>query len=270
LPFTPGLEVCGVVRALGEGVDAPAAGTRVMAAAALPNGGLAEHALASAADAWPVPDSMDDATAAAMIIAYQTAWFGLFHRAELQPGETLVVHAGASGVGSAAIQLGVHSGARVIATAGGPDKVAVCKQLGAHVVIDYRNVDLVDALRDATAGNGADVIYDPVGGDVFDASRRCLTFEGRLVVVGFASGRIPEIPANHVLVKNYTVLGLHWGAYRRRDPALVQRCHDELMRLHAEGAVQPLLMPSRPLTDAPDALMAIADRGAVGKLVLTV
>ena len=268
LPFTPGIELSGVVCAVGADVDGLVVGQRVAALPALPHGALAEVALARASDCFALPDDVDDVTAAAMIITYQTGWFGLRHRADLRPGETLVVHAGVSGVGSAAIQLGVAMGARVIATAGGPDKVQRCRELGAHEAIDYRAVDLVEALRAATDGRGADVIYDPVGGDVFDSSRRCLAFEGRLVVVGFASGRVPEPPMNHALVKNYTIIGLHWGAYRAHDPALVRRAHDDLVAMLRAGAIAPLVMATRPLNDAPAALELLRDRGAVGKVVI--
>ena len=268
LPFTPGLELSGVVRAVAADVESVRVGDRVAALPALPHGALAEVAVARAADCLPLPTDVDDRNAAAMIITYQTGWFGLKHRAGLRPGETLVVHAGASGVGSAAIQLGVALGARVIATAGGAEKVQRCRELGAHDAIDYREVDLVDALRSITKGRGAEVIYDPVGGDVFDASRRCLAFEGRLVVVGFASGRVPESPMNHALVKNYTIIGLNWGAYRTHDPTLVRRAHDELIAMLRSGAIAPLVMTVRPLADAPAALELLRDRGAVGKVLI--
>jgi NADPH2:quinone reductase len=268
LPFTPGLELSGIVRSIGDDVDGVQVGDRVAALPALPFGALADVAVARSADCLPLPADVDDRNAAAMVITYQTGWFGLRHRAALQRGETLVVHAGASGVGSAAIQLGVAFGARVIATAGGADKVQRCVELGAHVAIDYRAVDLVDALREATEGRGADVIYDPVGGDVFDASRRCLAFEGRLVVVGFASGRVPEPPMNHALVKNYTIIGLHWGAYRTYDPALVRLAHDELIAMVQSGAIAPLVMAVRPFGDVPAALELLRDRGAVGKVLI--
>lgn len=268
LPFILGMEVAGTIRAVGLGVDALRVGQRVMALPAKPSGAYAEIAIAPEAGCYLIPDSLHDAAAAAMLITYQTGWFGLRRRAALQPGETLVVHAGASGVGSAAIQLGVAMGAYVIATAGGADKVAVCRDLGANVAIDYRDVDLVDALQSATDGRGADVIYDPVGGDVFDASRRCLAWEGRLVVVGFASGRIPEAPMNHALVKNYSLLGLYWGAYRQHNPSLVHECHEELMAMAADGRIAPLIMAERPIEEVPAALEMLADRGAYGKLVI--
>jgi NADPH2:quinone reductase len=269
LPFSPGLEVAGAVRAVGDGVTEIAAGQRVAAMPLRPWGGLSEQTLALAAQTFPVPDTLDDVAAAALIITYQTGWVGLFHRANLQPGETLLVHAGAGGVGSAAIQLGLAAGAMVIATAGGPEKVEVCRKLGAHHVIDYVAADFVDAVKELTDGRGADVVYDPVGGDVFDRSRKVVAWEGRLLVIGFTSGRIPEAPANHVLLKNYSVVGVHWGAYNRYDPALVRRGHDELMRLHAEGRIAPLVQRLVPFDEAPQAIAALANRGSWGKLVVT-
>jgi NADPH:quinone reductase len=267
LPFTPGLEVAGTVTAAGDGA-AHAVGDRVLGGPPLPNGGLAELAVLPAGGAFAIPDTMPATDAAALLLTYNTAHLGLHRRAALRPGETLLVHAGAGGVGSAAIQVGLAAGAHVIATAGGPDKVAVCRRLGAHEVIDYRAEDIVERVRALTGGRGADVIWDPVGGDVFDASRRCVAFEGRLVVVGFTSGRIPEAPAGHLLVKNYSVVGLHWGLYRQQDPALVERTHTELLRLYADGLIRPLVSEQAPLSAAPEALTRLASRATVGKVVL--
>jgi NADPH:quinone reductase len=267
LPFTPGLEVAGTVTAAGGGA-AHSVGDRVLGGPPLPNGGLAELAVLPAGGAFAIPDAMPATDAAALLLTYHTAYLGLHRRAALRPGETLLVHAGAGGVGSAAIQVGLAAGAHVIATAGGPDKIAVCRQLGAHEVIDYRAEDIVERVRALTGGRGADVIWDPVGGDVFDASRRCVAFEGRLVVVGFTSGRIPEAPAGHLLVKNYSVVGLHWGLYRQHDPALVERTHAELLRLYADGLIRPLVSEQAPLSAAPEALTRLASRATVGKVVL--
>jgi NADPH:quinone reductase len=178
------------------------------------------------------------------------------------------VHAGAGGVGSAAIQLGKAAGAHVIATAGGPEKVQVCRDLGADHVVDYTADDFVPVVKEVTGGHGADVVYDPVGGDVFDRSRKCIAFEGRLVVVGFTSGRIPEAPANHLLVKNYSVVGLHWGLYLKHDPAVFGLVHEELTRLYEDGRIDPLVGQVLPLEEAPKALGALASRGTVGKVVL--
>ncbi|MGY1747855.1 NADPH:quinone oxidoreductase family protein [Modestobacter sp. SYSU DS0511] len=260
LPFVPGVELCGEVVGSGQ---------RVLGSPAGGPGAFAEYALMDAAAAWPVPDAMPDEQAAALHLTYQTGHVGLHRRAHLQAGEWLLVHAGAGGVGSAAIQLGKAAGARVIATAGGPRKTEVCTRLGADHVIDYTDEDVVARVKEITGGHGADVVYDPVGGDVFDASRKCVAFEGRIVVVGFTSGRIPQAPANHALVKNYSVVGLHWGLYRRHDPALIGTVHEELCRLFTAGAISPLVGDVRPLDELPQAMAAIADRATVGKVVLT-
>jgi NADPH:quinone reductase len=260
LPFTPGVELCGEIVGTGQ---------RVLGGPAGGPGAFAEYALMDAAAALPVPDGMSDEQAAAMYLTYQTGYVGLHRRAALQPGEWLLVHAGAGGVGTAAIQLGKAAGAKVIATAGGPRKTAVCTDLGADHVIDYTAEDFVPIVKEITGGRGADVIYDPVGGDVFDASRKCIAFEGRLVVVGFTSGRIPSAPANHALVKNYSVVGLHWGLYRTYEPAIIAQVHEQLCTLFAEGKISPLIGQVLPLDSAIQAMAAIADRGTVGKVVLT-
>jgi NADPH2:quinone reductase len=191
----------------------------------------------------------------------------LHRRAHLQPGETLLVHAGAGGVGSAAIQLGLAAGARVIATAGGAEKVQVCKDLGAELVIDYRAGDFVDAVKEFTDGRGADVIYDPVGGDTYDRSTKCIAFEGRILIIGFTGGRFADARTNHVLIKNYAVVGVHWGLYNMMQPAFVHETHAELMRLHEAGAIAPLISRELPMTDVPSALASLATRGTWGKLV---
>ena len=223
LPFVPGVEVSGEV------VSAPpasglAAGDRVMAFvdnAGLLRGGYAELTHAAPASVTRMPDGMPFDDAAAFMLVFQTGWFGLHRRAHLQAGETLLVHAGAGGVGSAAIQLGKAAGATVIATAGSDEKVAVCRELGADHAINYKTQDFAEKVKSITGGRGADVIYDPVGGDVYDRSTKCVAFEGRIVVVGFTSGRIPQAATNHVLIKNYSVVGLHWGLYTRRAPELI-------------------------------------------------
>ena len=267
LPFTPGLEVAGTVLEAGaESGLQP--GQRVLGGPGLPAGGLAEQVLLHRSSAFVIADDMPSADAAAMMITYQTGYVGLHRRAALAPGETLLVHAGAGGVGSAAIQLGRAAGARVIATAGGPEKVEVCRRLGADLAVDYLAEDFVAAVKEATDGRGADVVYDSVGGDVFDRSTKCVAFEGRLVVVGFAGGRIAEARTNHVLVKNYSVVGLHWGLYRSKDPSVIDETHDALMTLYARGAVKPLVSAELPLDEAPAALTRLSGRGTVGKVVL--
>ncbi|MFE7672787.1 NADPH:quinone oxidoreductase family protein [Streptomyces albidoflavus] len=258
LPFTPGVEICG------ETED----GRRVLATTALPHGGFAEYALADEAGLLPAPDALDDAEAAALHIGYQTGWFGLHRRAHLQAGETLLVHAAAGGVGSAAVQLGKAAGARVIGVVGGPDKARVAEELGCDLVIDRRETDLVAAVKEATGGKGADVVYDPVGGDAYTKSAKCVAFEGRIIVVGFASGTIPAPALNHALVKNYAILGLHWGLYAVKDPASIGACHTALTELAAKGAIKPLVSDRVPLAGAADAVQRVADGTTTGRLVV--
>jgi len=266
LPFTPGAEVAGTIVAAGEGVDLPV-GQRVIALPPLPRGGFAQFVVAPATNVFPIPAEMDVEAAAAFFIVYQTSWFALHRRAHLQAGETVLVHAGAGGVGSAAIQLAVAAGARVIATAGGPEKVEVCRRLGAELAIDYRQEDFVDKVKGATGGRGADVIYDPVGGDVFDRSRRCVAFEGRILVIGFAGGRVADAPTNHVLVKNYAVVGVHWGLYQRLQPHTIVEAHEALLKLYAEKKIDPLIYRTVPFADVPAALDLMGSRTTWGKLV---
>ena len=266
LPFTPGMELAGQVVACGEGATV-AIGERVMANAALPHGAFAEEALASTNALYPVPDWLDDSQAAGMLVTYQTSYVALDRRAGLAEGETLLVHAGAGGVGSAAIQLGRALGARVIATAGGPDKVRVCRELGADIAIDYRSEDFVERVNDATDGRGANVIYDPVGGDTFDRSRKCIAWEGRILVVGFASGRIPDAPANHAMVKNYSIVGVHIGGYPQFDRAYLEDVHEQLMRLHRAGQIKALIHSTISLGEVPAAIGRLVRRGTVGKVI---
>ncbi|MEW1654852.1 NADPH:quinone oxidoreductase family protein [Streptomyces sp. NPDC093707] len=267
LPFTPGVEICGEVLAAGEGA-AGAIGARVLAQPALPGGGFAELAVVDAATVRPAPEALDDAEAAALHIGYQTGWFGLHRRARLQAGETLLVHAAAGGVGSAAVQLGKAAGARVIGVVGGPEKARTARELGCDLVLDRRTDDLVAAVMDATGGRGADVVYDPVGGDAYTRSTKCIAFEGRIVVVGFAGGTVPAPGLNHALIKNYAILGLHWGLYATKDPAAVDACHEELTKLAAQGAIAPLIGARVPLAAAADAVQRVADGDSVGRLVV--
>jgi NADPH:quinone reductase len=268
LPFTPGLELAGEVAAVGPDVQAWQVGDRVLGTPEIPLGGLADYTLVGTAGAFPVPEQLDAAEAAALHIAYQTGWFALHRRAGLRSGETLLVHAGAGGVGSAAIQLGKAAGARVIAVAGGADKAKACRELGADVVVDRLEEDFVAAVKDATGGRGADVVFDPVGGDAYDRSTKCVAFEGRILVIGFASGRIQQAAASHVLVKNYGVLGVHWGLYRTYAPELVTACHEELTRLVADGTVRPFVSERLPLAAAADGVARLAAGRTVGRLVV--
>ena len=266
LPFTPGVELCGDVVALGDGVTSHAIGDRVLGAAVLPHGGFAEQALMTADAAFAAPSSLDDAEASSLYIGYQTGWFSLRRRAALQPGETLLVHAAAGGVGSAAVQLGKAMGARVIGVAGGPAKAEVVQALGADLVIDRHSEDFVAVVKDATDGRGADVIFDPVGGDTYQRSTKCIAFEGRILVIGFAGGDIQSAALNHALIKNYSIVGVHWGLYVANDPAAVRECHDDLCALADQGLVRPLVSERLPLTDMADALQRLADGSTVGRV----
>ncbi|MGW7236412.1 NADPH:quinone oxidoreductase family protein [Streptomyces sp. NPDC054804] len=258
LPFTPGVEICG------ETED----GRRVIANPVLPYGGFAEYAVADAAALLPAPDALDDTETAALHIGYQTGWFGLHRRAGLQAGETLLVHAAAGGVGSAAVQLGKAAGATVIGVVGGADKAAVARELGCDVVVDRRAEDVVAAVKEATGGRGADVVYDPVGGEAYTQSTKVVAFEGRIVVVGFASGTIPSPALNHALVKNYSILGLHWGLYATKNPKLILHCHQQLTELAAKGAIKPLVSERVPLSEAAAAVQRVGDGVTTGRVTV--
>jgi NADPH2:quinone reductase len=267
LPFTLGGEVAGVVSAIGEGVTSARVGDH--AAASTGGGGLAEQVAIRADRLLPITPSVEPAKAAAMISNYTTSYFALHDRAALQPGETLLVTAGAGGVGSSAIQLGVAAGARVFATAGGAEKVRICEQLGAEVAIDYESEDLVERVRELTDGRGVDVVYDPVGADVFDDARRTVAWNGRYLVIGFAGGRIPNAPMNHVLLKNYSIVGVHWGAAAARDPQAMPRTYATLIDLYKAGRIDPLIYREPvPLDAAADALTMLASRQTWGKVVV--
>ena len=267
-PFTPGGEVAGTISAVGEGVDLKE-GLRVIATP-FPSGGYAEKVAVPAENGvFPIPDDMTSEAAAAMHVAYQSAHFGLHRRANLKEGETVLVHAGAGGIGSAAIQLARAAGARVFSTAGGPEKVKVCEKLGAEVAVDYKEENFVDAVKEATDGRGAEVIFDPVGGEVFDLSRRCVAFEGRIVIVGFTSGSIADVPTNHLLVKNYSVVGLHWGLYNKVAPELVVETHEALVELYQNDEIDPLIFKTVPFEEVPEALGLLGSRRTYGKLITT-
>lgn len=271
LPFTPGLEVCGEITAVGptKGGGSPfVVGDRVIGSVALPHGGFAEEALMDLDQTFPAPAGLDDAHAAALYIGYQTTWFALHRRAAIRPGEWLLVHAASGGVGSSAVQLGRAAGARVIGVVGGEDKVALARELGCEIVIDRRSEDIVARVKEVTGGHGADVVYDPVGGPAYEASTRCIAFEGRILVIGFASGTRQEARLNHALVKNYSILGVHWSLYLEHEPELVRHCHDELVRLADAGQAVPLLGGEVRLEEVPQALERLAAGRTTGRLVV--
>jgi NADPH:quinone reductase len=266
LPFSPGYEAAGRVAAAGPG-SARRPGERVIVVPELPNGAFQERITVSDAELYPVPDDVPPVTAAVLHIAYQTAHVALHRRAGLRPGETVLVHGGAGGVGAAAIQLARAAGARVIATATGARKAGA---LAADDAIDLAATpDFAAEVREINGGRGADVIVDVVGGEVFDRSRRCVAFGGRIVVAGFAGGAIPQIPANHVLLRNYAVVGLHLAAYRRQEPALLRSVHEELLALLRAGAIDPPIDSVLPFERAPEGLRRLAERRAVGRIALS-
>jgi NADPH2:quinone reductase len=267
-PFIPGFEVSGRVVEVAPDVGGLWPGDKVMAV--LDAGGYAEQAVARAEDVHPLPASMDWITAAGFPIAYGTSHHGLMSKAALRSGETLLVHGAAGGVGLTAVEIGRAAGATVIATAGGREKLDVALAHGAHHGIDYRCEDIRERVKALTAGRGADVVYDPVGGTVFDASLRATAPNGRLLVIGFASGSVPQIPANILLVKNISVIGYYWGAYRRLDPGALRRSFEELRRLFTDGKLQPIVSQTLPLEAAGQAIALLKSRTVTGKLVLKV
>jgi NADPH:quinone reductase len=269
LPYTPGIELCGQVVAAGDGVTGFAPGDRVVGGPVAPTGAYAELALMNAATALPAPDGLDDAEAAAFYVTYQTGWFGLYRRAALQAGETLLVHAAAGGVGSGAVQLGKAAGARVIGVAGGPAKAEAVRALGADVVIDRHAQDFVAVVKEVTDGRGADVIYDSVGGDTYTRSTKCIAFEGRILIIGFAGGTIQSAALNHALIKNYAIVGLHWGLYQSKNPQLIKDCHARLTKLVADGAIKPLVSQRLGLEEVPAGLQRLAAGETVGRIVFT-
>ena len=266
LPVSPGAEVAGIVRELGDGVSRFSVGDRV--SALLEYGGFASTLAVAEARVFAMPAPMSFEEAAALGLVYQTSYVGLVHRANLREGETLLVHAAAGGVGLAAVQIGAALGAKVIGTAGTADKLALAKRNGAHEVINYREEDWVERVEELTDGRGADVIYDPVGGDTFDLSTKCVAFEGRILIIGFASGRIPTEKMSRVMVKNFSLVGLHWGLYFQKNPLVLQQAQEAISRLHSEGKIAPLVSATYPLVDAEAALAALGGRKTTGKVVL--
>lgn len=267
LPFVPGMEVSGDILAVGEGVTHLRPGQRVAALSGL--GGLAEKVVVSADRVVPIPDDMPYEVAAGFLVAYGTAHVGLDHRARLLPGEVVLVHGAAGGVGLAAVEVAKAMGATVIATASTPEKMELAAQHGADYTINYREEDFRQRVKELTDGRGADVVFDPVGGPVFEQSLRCIAWEGRLLVIGFASGKIPSVPAGLVLVKNCAVVGLYWGAYADRDPMVLTDSLATLFRWYEEGRLHPHVSATYPLEQAGDALRALQRREARGKIVVT-
>lgn len=263
-PYTPGMEIAGTVLALGAGVTGPAPGTRVMAF--VNHGGLAEMAVAPANRVVALPDEMPFADAAAFPIAYGTSHLALDHKARLLPGETLLVLGAAGGVGLTAVEIGKRMGARVIASARGDEKLAIAKAAGADLVIDSDTPDLKAALK---ALGGLDVVYDAVGGPAFDAALFACRPEGRLLAIGFASGQVPSVPANLLLVKNLSVMGLYWGAYLGFAPQVLTGSLQRLLGWYTQGGLRPHISHSLPFDQLETGLQLLKDRKSTGKIVIT-
>lgn len=268
LPFTPGMECAGRVKAVGEGVRGFAPGDRVMAT--LTFGAMAEVALAQAHHVYLIPDEMDFNQAASFPVTYGTTYHALADRAKLRPGETLLVLGAAGGVGLNAVELGKLMGARVIAAAGSAAKLALTKEYGAEAVIDYARESIRDRVNALTDQRGADVIFDAVGGDAFDAALKCVAWEGRLLVVGFASGRIPQAPANLILLRNAAVVGVLWGPFADREPAKNRANFAQLLDWFRAGKLKPHISRRFALADAAQAMDYLLSRQATGKVVLEV
>jgi NADPH2:quinone reductase len=268
VPFTPGLEVAGTVEALGTGVTAFRPGDRVIAMTG--SGGYGEVALAPAARAVPLPAEIGWVEGAAFPIAYGTSHLGLAHRAHLRPGETLLVLGASGGVGLTAVELGKLMGARVIAVANGPEKCAVAARAGADETLDPGAGDVVERLKSLVGPNGVDVVYDPVGGALFDAALKVAAFECRVLLIGFASGDVPQIAANRLLVKNVDVIGFYWGAYGERRPELMAESFRALVGWWQEGRLRPHVSDVVPLDRAPEGLRQVLDRKSTGKVVIEV
>ncbi len=266
LPFIPGIEVAGVVEAIGDGVSKLKLGDRVLASTM--TGGYAEKLCMDAATAITIPDVMSDAHAAVLPCAYGTAHHALKQRGNLQPGETLVVLGAAGGTGLAAVQIGKAMGARVIAVCSDEEKLALAADSGADELINYRKVDLRKSLQSMTNRRGVDVVFDPVGGEAFNQCARAMAWNGRLLVIGFASGDIPQFPVNLSLVKGYSVVGVFWGSFTRYQPADYADNMVELFRWYEQGKVKPLIDKTLPLSSAAEALHRVAQRKVKGKLVL--
>jgi NADPH2:quinone reductase len=264
IPFTPGQEVVGVVTAAGEGVNL-ALGSRVIAVTSFiqGSGGFAEQALAPTSATYPVPEEMPDEDAAAFLIPFQTAYIALARRGKLTQGESLLVHGGAGGVGSAAIQVGRALGAKVIATATGPERVEACFAAGADFAIDIGAEDFPEVVNKVTEGRGANVVFDPVGGDVFVQSFSCIANEGRLLAVGYASGTWKNAATGALVFKNCSVLGVLAAMY---DRDFLDRTHQELLKLYAEGKIRPV-KSSVDFTDISQGLADLADRKVIGRVV---
>lgn len=268
MPFTPGSEVGGIITSVGAGIQDFAVGDRVMATPGI--GGLAEQVAVKADGLRKIPDSMDFKTAAGFAMIYTTSYYALKQRAQLQPGETLLVLGASGGVGLAAVELGKLMGAKVIAAASSDEKLEFVNRLNPDALLNYGDGELKERVKELTDGTGADVIYDPVGGDLFDQSCRCINWNGRLLVVGFASGRIPEYKANLALLKGSSMVGVFLGRFRKEEPAEYEKNFTELLEMYDAGKLKPIVTESFAMADFVDAFNVFTERKVMGKVTLEI
>ncbi len=267
LPFIPGMEVSGTIEKLGPGVNGFRIGDRI--ASWTGRGAFAEYAVVQPSALHAVPKGMTDEEAAGFPLVYQTSYFGIAYRGQMRKGETVLVHSAAGGVGLAAVQIARGLGAgKIIATVGSDEKKELVLKHGADLVINYEKEDFVEIVKRETKDLGADVIYDPVGGEIGERNTKCVAFDGRIVIVGFTSGKFSKFMSNHILVKNYSVVGLHWGNYRKFKPEMVEQGWRELMKLYDAGSLRPVIAAVYPMEKVADAMGFLASRKAVGKIVL--
>lgn len=266
MPFTPGSEVGGIITSVGKKIQTFAVGDRVMATPGI--GGLAEQVAVKADGLRKIPHSMDFKTAAGFAMIYTTSYYALKQRAKLQPDETLLVLGASGGVGLAAVELGKLMGAKVIAAASSNEKLEFVNRLNPDALLNYADGELKERVKELTDGMGADVIYDPVGGDLFDQSCRCINWNGRLLVVGFASGRIPEYKANLALLKGSSMVGVFLGRFRKEEPAEYEKNFAELLEMYDEGKLKPIVTESFAITDFVDAFNVFTERKVMGKVTL--
>ena len=266
-PFTPGMEASGTVTEVGAGVTTLRAGDRVMALTG--TGAFAEEAVVDAGRVYKIPGKMDFISAAGFPVAYGTSHGAFDWRADLKPGEWLLVFGAAGGVGLTAVEIGKAMGATVIACARGAEKLEIARQYGADHLIDYSREDIRERVKALTGGRGADVVYDPVGGDAFDAGLRSIAWGGRIIIIGFTSGRIPQVPANILLVKNVSVIGFYWGSYQARKPQMLRDSYATLLRWYEEGKLKPHVSQHFDLKDVATAMELLRQRKSTGKVVLT-
>ena len=267
MPFIPGGECAGVVEAVGDKVSRFKVGDKVLSAGG--SGAFCQKIAVHELGAFPMPDGLSFEQAAGVSITYFTSYYALKQRANLQPGETLLVFGAAGGVGTSAIELGKHMGAKVIAAASTDEKLELCKKLGADEVINYSEANLKDAIKEITGGKGVDVVYDPVGGDYSEPAIRGMAWKGRYLVIGFASGPIPKIALNLTLLKGCSLVGVFWGRFAGEEPEVNLKNIEELWALFASGKISPVVTDSFPVEQYEEAFNCMMERRARGKVIIT-